>query len=130
MAKSDIVSIHVPLNDETRNLIGIDELKSMKPGSLLINASRGGVVDENSLVKMLNEEHLGGTAIDVFSQEPLANQNPFLKLRAKAAQRLILTPHIAGISRQAWIKLFDDSWKNIERMLLNDEFPKFVVNKE
>ena len=102
----------------------------MKPGSLLINASRGGVVDENSLVKMLNEEHLGGAAIDVFSQEPLGNRNRFLKLREKAVQRLILTSHIAGISRQAWIKLFDDSWKNIERMLLNDEFPKFVVNKE
>ena len=125
---SDIVSIHVPLNDKTRNLIGINELKSMKPGSLLINASRGGVVDEDSLVKMLNEEHLGGAAIDVFSQEPLTSQNPYLQLSEKAAQRVILTPHVAGISRQAWSKLFKESWKNIERVLLNDEFPKFVVN--
>ena len=100
----------------------------MKPGSLLINASRGGVVDEDSLVKMLNEEHLGGAAIDVFSQEPLTSQNPYLQLSEKAAQRVILTPHVAGISRQAWSKLFKESWKNIERVLLNDEFPKFVVN--
>ncbi len=102
----------------------------MKPGSLLINASRGGVVDEDSLVKMLNEEHLGGAAIDVFSQEPLASQSPFLKLSEKVAQRVILTPHVAGISRQAWTKLFKDSWQNVERVLLNDESPKFVVNKD
>ncbi len=130
LSGSDVVSIHVPLNDKTRNLIGINELKSMKPGSLLINASRGGVVDEDSLVKMLNEEHLGGAAIDVFSQEPLTSQSPFLKLSEKVAQRVILTPHIAGISRQAWTKLFKDSWQNVERVLLNDEPPKFVVNKD
>ena len=130
LSGSDIVSIHVPLNDETRNLIGINELKSMKPGSLLINASRGGVVDEESLVKMLNEEHLGGVAIDVFSQEPLTSQSPFLQLSEKATKRVILTPHVAGISRQAWAKLFNDSWQNIERVLLNNEFPQFVVNRE
>ena len=129
LSGSDVVSVHVPLNDETMNLIGINELKAMKPGSLLINASRGGVVDEDSLVKVLNEEHLGGAAIDVYSQEPLTTQNPFLQLSEKAAKRVILTPHVAGISRQAWTKLFKESWKNIERVLLNDEFPKFVVNK-
>ena len=130
LSGSDVVSVHVPLNDETMNLIGINELKAMKPGSLLINASRGGVVDEDSLVKVLNEEHLGGAAIDVYSQEPLTTQNPFLQLSEKAAKRVILTPHVAGISRQAWTKLFKESWKNIERVLLNDELPKFVVNKE
>ena len=130
LSGSDVVSVHVPLNDETMNLIGINELKAMKPGSLLINASRGGVVDEDSLVKVLNEEHLGGAAIDVYSQEPLTTQNPFLQLSEKAAKRVILTPHVAGISRQAWTKLFKESWKNIERVLLNDEFPKFVVNQE
>ena len=130
LSGSDVVSVHVPLNDETMNLIGINELKAMKPGSLLINASRGGVVDEDSLVKVLNEEHLGGAAIDVYSQEPLTTQNPFLQLSEKAAKRVILTPHVAGISRQAWSKLFKESWKNIERVLLNDELPKFVVNKE
>ena len=129
LSGSDVVSVHVPLNDETMNLIGINELKAMKPGSLLINASRGGVVDEDSLVKVLNEEHLGGAAVDVYSQEPLTTQNPFLQLSEKAAKRVILTPHVAGISRQAWTKLFKESWKNIERVLLNDEFPKFVVNK-
>ncbi len=130
LSGSDVVSVHVPLNDETMNLIGINELKAMKPGSILINASRGGVVDEDSLVKVLNEEHLGGAAIDVYSQEPLTTQNPYLQLSEKAAKRVILTPHLAGISRQAWTKLFKESWKNIERVLLNDEFPKFVVNQE
>ena len=109
LSGSDVVSVHVPLNDDTMNLIGINELKAMKPGSLLINASRGGVVDEDSLVKVLNEEHLGGAAIDVYSQEPLTTQNPFLQLSEKAAKRVILTPHVAGISRQAWSKLFKES---------------------
>jgi len=125
---ADLVSVHVPLSDETKNLLGNNELKSMKSGAILINASRGGIVPEELIVQLLNQNHLGGAAIDVFYEEPVPIQNCFLKLNDKAAQRIILTPHLAGISRQAWRTLFEKSWANIEKVVLNNAAPEFVVN--
>ena len=79
-------------------------------------------------MQLLNQNHLGGAAIDVFYEEPVPIQNCFLKLNDKAAQRIILTPHLAGISRQAWRTLFEKSWANIEKVVLNNAAPEFVVN--
>ena len=125
---ADLVSVHVPLSDETKNLLGNNELKLLKSGAILINASRGGIVPEELIVQLLNQNHLGGAAIDVFYEEPVPIQNCFLKLNDKAAQRIILTPHLAGISRQAWRTLFEKSWANIEKVVLNNAAPEFVVN--
>ena len=123
LATSDVVSLHVPLMPDTRNLIGAVELSRMKPGAVLIQASRGGIVDEAALAASLMSGHLGGAAVDVYSTEPPAPDNPLLKLTGEAASRLMLTPHIAGVSRQASTTLFRSAWQNVERVLMRSEPP-------
>jgi len=99
----------------------------MKPDAILIQASRGGVVDEAALAASLQSGHLGGAAVDVYSTEPPDAGNPLLKLSGPAASRLLLTPHIAGVSRQAWATLFRTAWQNVERVLLRSEAPQYRV---
>lgn len=120
---SDVVTLHVPLLPSTQGLIGARELALMKGGAILIQASRGGVVDEAALAASLNSGHLGGAAIDVYSTEPPAADNPLLALIGEAARRVLLTPHIAGVTRQASAFLLHAAWRNIERMLLSNEPP-------
>lgn len=96
LAQSDAVSLHVPLVDATRNLIDVGRLASMKPGAVLINTARGGVVDEAALADALRAQHLGGAALDVFAGEPLPAGSPLI-----GAPNLILTPHIGGVTREA-----------------------------
>jgi phosphoglycerate dehydrogenase-like enzyme len=123
LATSDVVSLHVPLLPETQNLIGAAELSRMKRGAVLIQASRGGIVDEAALPASLIAGHLGGAAVDVYSTEPPAPDNPLLKLAGEAASRLLLTPHIAGVSRQASTTLFRAAWQNVERVLMQNQPP-------
>jgi phosphoglycerate dehydrogenase-like enzyme len=89
----------------------------MKAGAVLINAARGGVVDEAALAAQLRSGHLGGAAVDVYSTEPPAPDNPLFSLGGEAASRLILTPHIAGVTRQSFANLFRAAWDNVERVL-------------
>ncbi len=123
LASADIVSVHVPLLPATQNLIGAPELSRMKMSAVLIQASRGGVVDEAALAAHLSSGHLGGAAVDVYSVEPPAADNPLLVLGGEAARRLLLTPHVAGVTRQSWAFLFRSAWQNIERVLLRGEAP-------
>lgn len=123
LGAADVVSVHVPLLPETNGLIGERELSLMKPGAVLIQASRGGVVDEAALAASLRSGRLGGAAVDVFSTEPPQADNPLLSLDGAAAQRLLLTPHIAGVTRQSWAYLFRSAWENVERVLLRSEAP-------
>lgn len=123
LATSDVVSLHVPLLPATQNMIGERELARMKPGAVLIQASRGGIVDEAALAASLTAAHLGGAAIDVYSTEPPVPDNPLLKLTGEAASRLILTPHIAGVTRQASAFLFRSAWQNVERVLMGQQPP-------
>src|SRR3954467_7050607 len=123
LATSDVVSLHVPLLPATQNLIRAKELSRMKPGTILIQGSRGGIVDEAALAASLTSGHLGGAAVDVYSTEPPAPDNPLLKLSGEAASRLILTPHIAGVTRQASALLFRSAWQNVERVLAADQPP-------
>ena len=123
LTRSDIVSLHVPLLAATKGLIGAQELAQMKSGAVLINAARGGVVDEVALATSLSSGHLGGAAVDVYSTEPPQADNPLLALSGEAAQRLILTPHVAGVTRQAQAILFRRAWENIARVLLQNEAP-------
>jgi phosphoglycerate dehydrogenase-like enzyme len=120
---SDIVTLHVPLLPVTQGLIGAQELASMKPGAILVNAARGGIVDEAALVDALSTGKLGGAAVDVYSTEPPEATNPLLCATGQARERLLLTPHIAGVSLQAWQTLFRDAWANVERVLLKGEAP-------
>jgi phosphoglycerate dehydrogenase-like enzyme len=123
LASSDVVSVHVPLLPATQNLIGARELSRMNPGAVLIQASRGGIVDEAALAASLSSGQLGGAAVDVYSTEPPSPDNPLLKLSGEAASRLLLTPHIAGVTRQASAFLFRSAWQNVERVLIGKEPP-------
>lgn len=121
---ADVVSLHVPLLPETTGLIGERGLGLMKASAVLIQASRGGVVDESALAASLRAGTIAGAAVDVYSTEPPAVDNPLLALTGDAARRLILTPHIAGVTRQSWTYLFRTAWENIERVLLRGEAPR------
>jgi (S)-sulfolactate dehydrogenase len=96
LAEADIVSLHVPLTPQTRSLIGAAALAKMKEGAILVNTSRGEIVDEAALAASLHAGHLGGAAIDVFAQEPLVPGNALAD-----APRTILTPHIAGVTTES-----------------------------
>ncbi|MBQ4507153.1 MAG: phosphoglycerate dehydrogenase [Firmicutes bacterium] len=92
----DFLSIHLPLTDETRGMIGEEQLYSMKKGSILVNTARGGIVDEKALAKALTEGQLLSAAMDVVEDEPLQADNPLFKL-----ENIILTPHIGMYSKEA-----------------------------
>ena len=124
LAKADIVTLHVPLLPSTESMLGASELAQMKAGAILINAARGGIVDEAALVQCLASGHLGGAAVDVYSSEPPAADNPLIAADNEVVgRRLLLTPHIAGVTRQAWANLFHSAWENVERLLLRNEPP-------
>lgn len=110
LPRVDALSLHIPLAENTRNLIGAAELALIKPGVFLINTSRGGIVDEQALADSLRAGHLGGAGMDVLSQEPPPDDNPLL---AKDIPNLILTPHTAWASREARQRLLDEIAQNI-----------------
>ena len=117
MRTADVVCVHVPLLPATRGLINEQRLAAMKAGAVLVQASRGGVVDEAALAAQLASGRLGGAAVDVYETEPIAPDNPLLALQGDAARKLLLTPHIAGVTRQSYALLFRTSWENVERAL-------------
>ncbi len=94
----DVVSLHVPLTDETRFMIDARAIAAMRPGAMLINAARGGVVDEVALAAALRDRHLGGAALDVFETEPLPADEAAM---FAGLDNIILTPHIAGVTHEA-----------------------------
>jgi phosphoglycerate dehydrogenase-like enzyme len=123
LACADVVTLHVPLLAETENLIDARRLGLMKKGAVLIQASRGGIVDESALAAHLASGHLGGAAVDVYSTEPPAGDHPLFRLDGEAANRLLLTPHIAGVTRQSSAYLFRSAWQNVERVLVHGHAP-------
>ncbi len=120
---SDVVTLHVPLLPATQNLLDAKRLTLMKQNAILVNASRGGVVDEAALVAQLAAGKLGAAAVDVFSTEPPAADNPLLNAPAEAAGRLLLTPHIAGVTRQASTFLFQTACDNVKRVIADGQPP-------
>ena len=127
LTRCDVVSLHVPLMPSTQDLLDTEELARMKPGAVLIQASRGGIVNEAALAAALEAGPLGGAAVDVYSSEPPGMDNSLLRLSEEAAQKIILTPHIAGITRQSWQRLFDTAWQNVIRILSDGKLPLNVV---
>ncbi len=109
---SDALSLHVPLTDETRHLIDNDVLSRMRPGAVLINAARGGVVDEGAVAEALRTGALGGAMLDVFENEPLAAGAGF-----DGVPNLILTPHIAGLSEDSHRRIGAFTAANVRRVL-------------
>jgi (S)-sulfolactate dehydrogenase len=100
LAEADVVSLHVPLTPETRNLIDVANLSKMKPDAILINTARGGVVEEAAVANALRAGKLGGAALDVFDHEPLAVGSPLAH-----CPNLLLTPHIAGVTRESNVRV-------------------------
>ena len=121
--RADITSIHVPLNRETENMIGSDELKLMKQSAYLINAARAQVVNKDALLKSLKEGNIAGAAFDVFWKEPVDSKDELLKL-----DNFLLTPHIAGWTHEAIDSITDIIFINIERVL-RGQLPLTLVNK-
>ncbi len=118
LGRSDIVSIHAPLNDRTRGLIGAPELSVMKRSALLINVARGGIVDEAALAEALDRGSIAGAALDVFSREPFAADSPLLGIREP--DRLLLSPHNAWSPREAVDVLVGCVEENIKTFYGND----------
>ena len=110
LTESDVISLHCPLTEQTDKLVNREFLAAMKPGALLINTARGGLVDEPALAAALRNGHLGGAALDVLSIEPPPTDHPLL---ATDIPNLILTPHNAWISRESRQRLLDGVVKNI-----------------
>lgn len=108
---SDIISIHAPLNENTKNLLTYENMKNMKDGAILLNLGRGGIINESDLAKLIDEKEIY-CGIDVVSKEPIEESNPLLKVKNK--NRLLLTPHIGWASIEARTRLVNMVAKNIE----------------
>lgn len=112
VARSDAISLHIPLTSETQELFGKALLSRMKRSAFLINAARGGVVDESALAAALREGTIAGAALDVFETEPLAPGSPL-----SGAPNLLVTPHIAGVSQEANVRVSAVTAANVRRVL-------------
>ncbi|MBI3453112.1 MAG: hydroxyacid dehydrogenase [Rhodospirillales bacterium] len=112
LATSDVVSLHVPLTPATRNLIDAAALAKMKPDAILVNTSRGGIIDELALAAALQAGRLGGAALDVYDEEPLKAGSPL-----DGVPRLLLTPHIAGVTRESNARVSTVTVASVRRAL-------------
>jgi D-3-phosphoglycerate dehydrogenase len=124
LSKSDFISIHVPLTDQTRNMVDEAELSQMKSDAILINASRGGVVNESALVKALQNNQIAGAGLDVFSEEPVPADNPLLKL-----ENVILTPHTAALTKECVTRMAIEAAKCVLDVFDGHE-PQNVANPQ
>lgn len=113
MTESDIISIHAPYNERTAGLIGEQELRMMKPTAVIANLGRGGIVDETALAKVIDEDVIGGAAMDVFTKEPVPADNPLL--HTSHPEKLRFTPHVAWASREAKERLAHSVAENIRK---------------
>ncbi|HHJ81063.1 MAG TPA: D-2-hydroxyacid dehydrogenase, partial [Candidatus Tenderia electrophaga] len=124
LAEADAISLHCPLTTATQGLIGAAEIAQMKPGAILINTARGGIVNEQALADALRDGYLGGAGVDVLSQEPPLTSNPLL---AGDIPNLIITPHIAWASRASRQRLLDQISANISAFLAGT--PRNIVSQ-
>ncbi len=114
LARADVLSLHVPLTPQTRNMLDHAALAAMKPGAILINTARGGIVDEAALADALREGRLGGAALDVFETEPLTAD---AARKFADVPKLILTPHIAGVTQEGNTRVSALTVENVRRVL-------------
>ncbi len=122
--RADFISLHIPLNDETRGIVGQSQLALMKKGAYLINTSRGEVVNEDALIKALTSGIISGAALDVFSEEPLPSDSPLIGF-----DNVILTPHVAGVTEDS-VERLSVGAVNIALGILNGVTPEKPVNPE
>ncbi len=110
LAESDVLSLHLALTPETRGIIGRDELARAKPGVVLVNTARGGLIDEAALIEGLRSGHIAAAGLDVFAEEPLPAGHPLLALDS-----VVLSPHVAWNTPEATALLLDTAIENLER---------------
>jgi len=122
LAESDVLTVHVPLTDATRGVVGARELARMKQGARVVNVARGGIIDERALAQAITDGHIAGAAIDVFDQEPPAKDNPLLQL-----PQVVVTPHLGASTQEAQVNVaFDVADQIVE--YLNGGTPRYAVN--
>jgi len=115
LAAADILTVHVPLDASTHHLVGERELARLKPTALVINAARGPVVDPAPLAQMIEDGRLGGAAVDVFEEEPAPPTDPLVRLARTGHPRLLLTPHLAGVTSEATARGLQQAFDNAAR---------------
>lgn len=111
-ARADVVTIHLVLSDRTRALVGARELDLMKPGAVLVNTSRGPIVNESALVEALRSGRLGGAGLDVFDQEPLPREHPLRRL-----ENVVLSPHLGYVTQETYRQFYGDTVEDIAAFL-------------
>ena len=122
LATCDIVSIHLPLTEETEGIINVDRLARMKPSAILINVGRGPLVDEAALAEAVRSKKLSAAATDVFSKEPPLKDNPLFGI-----ENIILTPHLAGSTLEAGARVMGMATDNLARIMKGEQ-PIWIVN--
>ncbi|CAN5261763.1 2-hydroxyacid dehydrogenase [soil metagenome] len=122
LKKSDVVSLHLPLTPATEKLIDADAIASMKPGAVLVNTSRGGVVDEAALVEALHSGQIGAAGLDVFTEEPVPTDNPLLAL-----DNVLVMPHVSFLTADTMHRYMEAAVKNCRR-LHDGKRPNSVLN--
>jgi len=122
LAESDIVSLHLPLTDETARIIDAEALRRMKPGAVLVNTARGGLVDQNALIEALRSGPLAGAGLDVFDREPPAPDDPLLAL-----PNVVLTPHVAWLTSGTFDRSFALAAENCRRLATGEPLLHRVV---
>ena len=122
--RADYISLHIPLTNETRNLVGKELLSLMKPTAFIVNTARGGIIDEEALAEALKENKIAGAALDVLESEPPAADNPLMPLK-----NVILTPHSAALTKECSARVAHEAALGISEYLKGNT-PKFVFNKE
>lgn len=122
LSEADVVTLHAPLTPETENMLSAERFALMKPGAVLVNVARGGLVDEKALADALDEGRLAGAAVDVFSEEPVREDNPLL-----SAPNTVLTPHTAGATNESRLRIIGVAMDNVTAVL-EGKVPQFILN--
>lgn len=124
----DIVSIHVPVTDTTRHMVNTKFLAKMKPDAILINTARGEIIDQKALAEALEAGKLAAVGLDVLYPEPVEVDNPLLNLSPQASKRLVLSPHIGGITEGMFYRAHRNVWENIARVVAGESPINVVTN--
>lgn len=127
-SRCDIVTLHLPVTPESTGLVNDEMLARMKPGSILINTARGEIVDQEALCRALRSGRLAGAGLDTLSPEPVQTDNPLLQLPAPFRDRVVLSPHIGGITEGSFRRYFALIWENVRRIQAGEK-PLNIVNE-
>ncbi|MCY9670374.1 C-terminal binding protein [Paenibacillus alginolyticus] len=123
--QADIISVHAPLTKSTQGMISRGQFEQMKRDALIINTSRGPVIDEAALIEALSKGSIAGAALDVLEEEPIGSDHPLLSM-----ENVILTPHVAWYSEESAVEMRSKAAMGVVDVLLHGEYPKYLVNKQ